>query len=54
MSHQRLSGRRIAIALAMVMVVSLLFVSKLVDVQIVRAAELQEQSQEIRTTNEVI
>ena len=54
MSHQRLSGRRIAIALALVMVVSLLFVSKLVDVQIVRAAELQEQSQEIRTTNEVI
>ena len=54
MSHQRMSGRRGALALATVMVVSLVFVGRLVDVQIVRAAELQEQSLQVRTTSETL
>jgi cell division protein FtsI (penicillin-binding protein 3) len=36
------------------MVVSLVFVGRLVDVQIVRAAELQEQSLQVRTTSETL
>ena len=54
MYHQRMSGRRVAFALAMVMLVSLVFVGRLVDVQIVRAAELQEQSLQVRTTSETL
>jgi len=54
MHHQRMSGRRVAFALAMVMLVSLVFVGRLVDVQIVRAAELQEQSLQVRTTSETL
>jgi cell division protein FtsI (penicillin-binding protein 3) len=38
----------------MVMLVSLVFVGRLVDVQIVRAAELQEQSLQVRTTSETL
>jgi cell division protein FtsI (penicillin-binding protein 3) len=49
-----MSGRRVAFALATVMVVSLVFVARLVDVQIVRAAELQEQSLQVRTTSETL
>jgi cell division protein FtsI (penicillin-binding protein 3) len=49
-----MSGRRVAFALATVMVVSLVFVGRLVDVQIVRAAELQEQSLQVRTTSETL
>ncbi len=54
MSAQRVSGRRVALALLLVIAVSGFFVSRLVDVQIVRAAELQEQSADIRTTTETI
>jgi cell division protein FtsI (penicillin-binding protein 3) len=49
-----MSGRRVAFALATVMLVSLVFVGRLVDVQIVRAAELQEQSLQVRTTSETL
>ncbi|MDP4899550.1 MAG: hypothetical protein NWQ78_01555, partial [Pontimonas sp.] len=42
------------IALLVVFLMAGLLVSRLVDVQVVRAAELQEQSAEIRTTSEVI
>jgi cell division protein FtsI (penicillin-binding protein 3) len=38
----------------MVMLVSLVFFGRLVDVQIVRAAELQEQSLQLRTTSETL
>ena len=54
MAHQRISSRRMGIALLVVFLVAGLLVSRLVDVQVVRAAELQEQSAEIRTTSEVI
>jgi len=54
MSHQRMSAKRVAFALALVFIVSALLLTKLVDVQIVRASELQEQSEQIRTTDEVI
>ena len=54
MSHQRMSAKRAGFALALVFIVSALLFTKLVDVQIVRASELQEQSEQIRTTDEVI
>ena len=54
MYDHRMSGRRVAFALATVMLVSLVFVGRLVDVQIVRAAELQEQSLQVRTTSETL
>jgi len=54
MAHQRISSRRMGIALLVVFLMAGLLVSRLVDVQVVRAAELQEQSAEIRTTSEVI
>ena len=54
MTHQRMSGRRIAFALVLVFLVSSVLVSRLVDVQIVRAAELQEQSAQVRTTSETL
>jgi cell division protein FtsI (penicillin-binding protein 3) len=54
MSHQRMSGRRIAFALVMVFVTSTLLFTRLVDVQVVRASELQEQSAAIRTTDETV
>jgi cell division protein FtsI (penicillin-binding protein 3) len=54
MSIQRLAGRRMAAALVIVFLISGVFVSRLVDVQIVRAAELQDESLQIRTTSETI
>lgn len=54
MTHQRISGRRMGFALILVFVVSSIFVGRLVDVQIVRAAELQEQSVEARTISETL
>jgi cell division protein FtsI (penicillin-binding protein 3) len=54
MSAQRLSGRRVALALFLVFIVSGFLVGRLVDVQVVRAAELQEQSANVRTTTETI
>jgi cell division protein FtsI (penicillin-binding protein 3) len=54
MTHQRMSGRRVAFALVLVFVVSSVLVGRLVDVQIVRAAELQEQSASVRTTSETL
>lgn len=54
MSHQRTSGRRTAFALVIVFAVSSVLVGRLVDVQIVRAAELQEQSAQVRTTSETL
>ena len=54
MAHQRISSRRMGIALLVVFLMAGFLVSRLVDVQVVRAAELQEQSAEIRTTNEVL
>ena len=54
MSHQRMSGRRIAFALVMVFITSTLLFTRLVDVQVVRASELQEQSAAIRTTDETV
>jgi cell division protein FtsI (penicillin-binding protein 3) len=41
-------------ALLLVFVVSSIFVGRLVDVQVVRAAELQEQSAQVRTTSETL
>lgn len=43
-----------AFALVLVLMVSGVLVSRLVDVQVVRAAELQEQSAEVRTTSETL
>ena len=54
MTHQRVSSRRMAAALVVVFLMAGLLVSRLVEVQVVRAAELQEESAEIRTTSEVI
>jgi cell division protein FtsI (penicillin-binding protein 3) len=54
MTHQRLSGRRVGVALVVVFLMAGLLVSRLVDVQVVRAAELKEQSADIRTTSEII
>ena len=54
MAHQRISSRRMGVALLVIFLMAGLLVSRLVDVQVVRAAELQEQSAEIRTTSEVI
>lgn len=54
MSIQRLAGRRMAAALVIVFLIAGVFVSRLVDVQIVRAAELQDESLQIRTTSETI
>ena len=54
MSHQRVSRRRMGIALLVVFLMAGLLVTRLVDVQVVRAAELKEQSADIRTTSEVI
>jgi len=54
MTAQRVSGRRVALALVLIFAVSGFLVSRLVDVQVVRAAELQEQSANIRTTSETI
>ena len=54
MTHQRLTSRRMAIALLLVFVVAALFLTRLVDVQVVRASELQEQSEAIRTTQETV
>ena len=54
MAHQRISSRRMGVALLVIFLMAGLLVSRLVDVQVVRAAELQEQSAQIRTTSEVI
>jgi len=54
MSAQRMSGRRVTLALLVVFIVSGFLATRLVDVQIVRAAELQEESASIRTTTETI
>jgi len=54
MSHQRMTGRRMALALVLVFVISALFLTRLVDVQVVRANELQEESEAVRTTNETV
>ena len=54
MTHQRMSGRRIACALVMVFITATLLFTRLVDVQVVRASELQEQSAAIRTTDETV
>lgn len=54
MAQQRRSGRRAALALLIVFAVSGFLFSRLIDVQVVRADELQEQSVERRTTSEVI
>ena len=54
MTHQRMTGRRMALALVLVFVTAGLLMVKLVDVQVVRASELQEQSEAIRTTDETI
>lgn len=54
MPHQRVSSRRMGVALVVVFLMAGLLVSRLVDVQIVRADELKEQSADIRTTSEVI
>lgn len=54
MAHQRLASRRIGAALVVVFLVAGLLVTRLVDVQVVRAAELREESANIRTTSEVM
>ncbi len=54
MTHQRVSSRRMGVALLVVFLMAGLLVSRLVDVQVVRAAELKEQSAEIRATAEVL
>lgn len=54
MPAHRISGRRMTAALVVVFLTAGVFVSRLVDVQVVRAAELQEQSTQIRTTSETI
>ena len=54
MTHQRMSGRRMALALVLVFVTAALLLTRLVDVQVVRASELQEQSEAVRTTNETV
>lgn len=54
MTAQRIAGRRMTAALVIVFLVAGVFVSRLVDVQVVRAAELQEQSTQVRTTSETI
>lgn len=54
MTAQRVAGRRMTAALLIVFLIAGVFVSRLVDVQVVRAAELQEQSTQVRTTSETI
>ncbi|MEK9599466.1 MAG: penicillin-binding protein 2, partial [Pontimonas sp.] len=54
MPQQRMSSRRMGVALVVIFLMAGLLVSRLVDVQIVRADELKEQSADIRTTSEVI
>jgi cell division protein FtsI (penicillin-binding protein 3) len=54
MTAQRIAGRRMTAALVIVFLIAGVFVSRLVDVQVVRAAELQEQSTQVRTTSETI
>jgi len=43
-----------ALALILVFVTAALLLTRLVDVQVVRASELQEQSEAVRTTNETV
>jgi cell division protein FtsI (penicillin-binding protein 3) len=54
MTHQRMSARRVACALVLVLITASLLLTRLVDVQVVRATELQEQSAAIRTTDETV
>ncbi len=54
MSLQRISGRRTALALLVVFIVSGFLMTRLVDVQVVRADELQGESEIRRTTEETI
>ncbi|MEY2900802.1 MAG: hypothetical protein RL247_968 [Actinomycetota bacterium] len=54
MADQRISARRVGLALFLVMLMAGLLVTRLVDVQVVRAAELKEESANVRTTSEVI
>ena len=54
MTAQRISGRRMAAWLVVVFLIAGVFITRLVDVQVVRAAEIQEQSTQIRTTTETI
>lgn len=54
MTAQRVAGRRMTAALVIVFLIAGVFASRLVDVQVVRAAELQEQSTQVRTTSETI
>jgi cell division protein FtsI (penicillin-binding protein 3) len=49
-----MTGRRMALALVLVFVTASLLMTKLVDVQVVRASELQGESEAIRTTSETI
>ncbi len=54
MYSDRLTKRRIGLALFCVFAVVGLLFSKLIDVQVVRAAELRQESAQIRTTSEII
>jgi cell division protein FtsI (penicillin-binding protein 3) len=54
MTLQRISGRRTALTLLVVFLVAGFLLTRLVDVQVVRAAELQDQSESVRTTTETI
>lgn len=54
MTLQRVSRRRVALTLLVIFVFSGFLMTRLVDVQIVRAAELQEESANVRTTTETM
>lgn len=54
MHSYRQSSRRIGLALFCVVATVVLLFSRLIDVQVVRAAELREESAQIRTTSEII
>ena len=54
MAEYRKSSRRVAFALLLVFVMSGFLITRLVDVQVVRAAELREESISKRTTTETV
>jgi len=54
MAYQRLSSRRMVVAIILVFLMAGFLMYRLVDVQVVRAAELKDEAAAIRTTSEVM